>query len=640
MRLPFFYGWLIVVVTFVTMAIGVNARTAFSLFFPPIIGEFGWDRGLTAGAFSFGFVVSAAVSPLIGRMMDRFGPRGVMELGVALMGGGLLLAPLTTQPWHLYLTIGVLVGAGSVCLGYSGQSLFLPNWFIRRRGLAMGLAFAGVGIGSVTLLPWVQHMIEQTGWRTACTAMGILVLVVLAPINLLLRKRPEDIGLLPDGDAAPTATSAAARLQRRRSGLGRQPTGRCAARCVPRVSGGSRSAISPASTSGTRCRCTRPNSCSTSVSAPNVAVWALGVVSLLGIPGQIWLGHLSDRIGREWIWAISCAGFAICFAALIGLKFAPVLPLVYLMIFAQGALGYGLTSIMGAVVLEIFQGKQYGSIFGTIMLAALAGGAAGPWATGLLYDLSGSYTLAFAIGIAVSILSAIAIWQASPGKVRAVAGKMRKLQRLHAQLGSPGQVDEIPIAFCRSLIARRKLSAGVVSGSIRRCRRKPSSSASRIAPVHVGFRDCVLAAVLRRGLDDVGDQFSPRAQALGEFGPAFFGARHEQDHLHVQEGGAAERILPAAVHGLQRVDEIRGFLCFARSSMHAPNRLLDVIFEHGDDQLVLALEIRIERAAREAGGGRDDFDAGAADSLFLEHARRRFEQFLAGVVPCGSGSDS
>ncbi len=195
MRLPFFYGWVIVVVTFVTMAIGVNARTAFSLFFPPIIDEFGWERGVTAGAFSFGFVVSGAVSPLIGRLMDRAGPRAVMELGVALMAGGLLLAPLTTQPWHLYLTIGVMVGAGSVCLGYSGQSLFLPNWFNRRRGLAMGLAFAGVGIGSMTLLPWVQHMIEQTGWRTACTAMGILILVVLAPINLLLRKRPEDIGL-------------------------------------------------------------------------------------------------------------------------------------------------------------------------------------------------------------------------------------------------------------------------------------------------------------------------------------------------------------------------------------------------------------------------------------------------------------
>ena len=112
-----------------------------------------------------------------------------------------------------------------------------------------------------------------------------------------------------------------------------------------------------------------------------------------------------------------------------------MLPLVYLMIFAQGALGYGLTSIMGAVVLEIFQGKQYGSIFGTIMLAALAGGAAGPWATGLLYDLSGNYTLAFGIGIAISILSAIAIWQASPGKVRAVAGQMHKAQAVAASAG-------------------------------------------------------------------------------------------------------------------------------------------------------------------------------------------------------------
>ena len=98
------------------------------------------------------------------------------------------------------------------------------------------------------------------------------------------------------------------------------------------------------------------------------------------------------------------------------------------MVLAQGALGYGLTSIMGAVVVEIFQGRHYGSIFGTIMIAALAGGAAGPWVTGMLHDLSGSYTVAFVIGIAVSALSAIAIWQASPGKIRAVAGQLHKVQ--------------------------------------------------------------------------------------------------------------------------------------------------------------------------------------------------------------------
>ena len=167
--------------------------------------------------------------------MDRFGPRAVMELGVALMAGGLLLAPLTTQPWHLYLTIGVLVGAGSICLGYSGQSLFLPNWFNRRRGLAMGLGFAGVGIGSVTLLPWVQHMIEQTGWRTACTAMGILVLVVLAPINLLLRKRPRGHRASSRTATRHRRHSAEAGIQYRRSRYGPRTDWTLAARVAHRA---------------------------------------------------------------------------------------------------------------------------------------------------------------------------------------------------------------------------------------------------------------------------------------------------------------------------------------------------------------------------------------------------------------------
>ena len=426
MRLPFFYGWIIIAVTFVTMAIGVNARTAFSLLFPPILGEFGWDRGLTAGAFSFGFVVSGIASPLIGRLMDRLGPRSVMELGVALMASGLLLAPLTKEPWHLYLTIGVLVGAGSVCLGYSGQSLFLPNWFIRSRGLAIGLAFAGVGIGSMTLLPWVQVMIERGGWRTACTAMGILILVVLAPINLLLRKRPEDLGLLPDGAAAPSASAA-------------KPVSNVIDRhwasidwTLPRALATARFWWLAVGYFGGLYIWYAVQVHQTKYLldigfSPAVGVWSLGAVSLLGIPGQIFLGHVSDRIGREWVWAISCAGFAICFAALMALAQVHSMLLVYVMVFAQGALGYGLTSIMGAVVVEIFQGRHYGSIFGTIMFVALAGGAAGPLVTGLLHDVTGNYTLAFAIGIGMSGFSALSVWLASPRKVRAVAGRLHRV---------------------------------------------------------------------------------------------------------------------------------------------------------------------------------------------------------------------
>lgn len=433
MRLPFYYGWVIVAVTFVTMAIGVNARTSFSLFFPPIVSEFGWDRGVTAGAFSFGFLVSAIMSPLMGKLMDRGGPRAVMELGTVLMGAGLLLAPLTTQPWHLYTTIGMLVGAGSVCLGYSGQSLFLPNWFSRKRGLAIGVAFAGVGIGSVTVLPWVQHMIEATGWRTACTAVGLVVLSVLVPINLLLRKRPQDMGLLPDGDAAPHASA--------------QPV----SNIVDPVWAGTDWTLSRA------IRTTRFWWLALGLFgglytwyavqvhqtkylldigfSPGTAAWALGMVSLFGVPGQIFLGHLSDRIGREWIWTVSGSGFAICFAALMALQYAPSLALVYVMVISQGLLGYGVTSIMGAVVLEIFQGDHFGSIFGTLMLAALAGGAVGPLVTGLLHDHYGTYTVAFALGIAVSALASAAIWLAAPRKVRVVAGRLHRAEAARAALG-------------------------------------------------------------------------------------------------------------------------------------------------------------------------------------------------------------
>jgi MFS family permease len=425
-KLPFYYGWVIVGATFVTMGIGVNARTAFSLLFPPILDEFGWSRGVTAGAFSFGFLVSAVMSPLIGRMMDRAGPRAVMELGVALMAGGLLLAPLTSQPWHLYLTIGVLVGGGSVCLGYSGQSLFLPNWFVRRRGLAVGIAFSGVGIGSTILLPLLQIAIDGVGWRAGCLMLGVLLLIVLAPINLLLRRRPEDIGLLPDGDAAALSGAIPPR-----SNIVDQawaevdwtlPRAMRTARFWWLALGYFCGLYAWYAVQVHQTRYLVEIGFSATLSA-----WALGLVSLAGIPGQIVLGHISDRIGREFVWGLSCFGFVVCFAALIALARFPAPELLFAMVLAQGALGYGLTSVMGAIVSEIFQGRHFGEIFGAVMLAALAGGAAGPWVTGALHDLFGDYNVAFWLGIAFGVVSAGAIWRASPRKVRAVAGQMAEL---------------------------------------------------------------------------------------------------------------------------------------------------------------------------------------------------------------------
>jgi MFS family permease len=410
-RLPFFYGWVVVAVAFVTTGLGVNARTAFSLLFPPILDEFGWERGVTAGAFSFGFLVSAILSPSLGRLMDRRGPRFVMEMGVALVAAGLLLAPLMRRPWHLYATLGLLVGGGSVCLSYTGQSLYLPNWFVRRRGLAMSLAFAGVGVGSIILLPAVQTIIGSAGWRPACVVMGLLVLAVLAPLNLLLKRRPEDLGLAPDGD------------QHARGGAAGPPSNVVDAAWV---------AVDW--TLGRAMRTTRFWWIAVQVHqtkylvevgfSPAQAAWALGFVSLAGIPGQIVLGHVSDRIGREWVWTAGSLGFTLCYLALLMLRDFPTPALLYVMVLTQGMLGYGLTSVIGAIPAEIFQGRHYGVIFGTLMLAAIGGGAAGPWVAGALHDATGSYTLAFWICIGCSVLSAVAIWRAAPRQIRAVAGRV------------------------------------------------------------------------------------------------------------------------------------------------------------------------------------------------------------------------
>ena len=423
-HLPFYFGWLIVAVAFVTMAIGVTARTAFSLLLPPLIDEFGWDRGLAAGAFSFGFLVSALLSPIAGRVMDARGPRIVILTGALLLAAGLLLAPTTQRPWHLYATLGVLVGGGANLMTYTTHSQFLPNWFLRRRGLAISIAFSGVGVGAITLLPWLQSIIETQGWRASCWTMGLLTIFVVAPLNLLVRKKPEDVGLLPDGAAPMDA--------------------------VAGVRGTNVVDLGWASIEWTLARAVRTSRFWWIVLGyfcaliawyavqvhqtkylieigfqPLTAAWALGFVSVVAIPGQIVLGAWSDRVGREWVWAAGCAGFAICYAALIELEQFPSNSLLYLMVVAQGFLGYALTSVMGPIVAEIFDGPHYGSIFGTITVALIGGGAAGPWMTGVIHDITGSYRLAFVVAIACCIVSAAAIWRAAPRKVRPVPGRRK-----------------------------------------------------------------------------------------------------------------------------------------------------------------------------------------------------------------------
>ncbi|MBN8897253.1 MAG: MFS transporter [Rhodospirillales bacterium] len=441
-RLPFYYGWVIVGLAFVTMAVSVSARTAFSLLLPPLIGEFGWDRGLTAGAFSFGFLVFALLSPLVGRAMDRYGPRLVIGTGVVIMTAGLLAAPGISQPWHLYATLGVLVGTGANLMSFTVQSLYLPNWFRRRRGLAIGIAFAGVGGGAVVLLPWLQSIIIHDGWRHACTVMGLLVLCVIGPATLFVARRPEEVGLRPDGAPAPGRTAALdtappidpAQVETARAARAAADAG-IVDPAWAAIDWTLHRAIRTARfwwlALGYGCALFAWYAVQVHQTTyladlgfnPALAAWALGLVSVVAIPGQIGFGALSDRIGREWVWTAGCLGFALCYAALVAMEAHPSMLLLWSMVIAQGFLGYALPSVMGPIAAEIFEGRHFGGIFGTLNVALIGGGAAGPWVAGTIRDVTGSYRPAFLLAFVLCGVSAAAIWLAAPRKVRLVPGR-------------------------------------------------------------------------------------------------------------------------------------------------------------------------------------------------------------------------
>lgn len=231
--------------------------------------------------------------------MDQRGPRIVILAGVALMSTGLFLAPLIERPWHFYATLGVLVGGGANMMTYTAHSQFLPNWFVRQRAFAISIAFAGAGVGAIVLLPWLQSIILEEGWRAACTAIGLLVLLVVAPLCFFVWKRPEDLGLQPDGAAPPSASQGT----------------RHATNIVDPVWTATEWTLGRAVRTWRFWWIALAYFCGlvawyavqvhqtkylTEIGfTPVVAAWALGAVSVIGVPGQILLGALSDRIGRE-----------------------------------------------------------------------------------------------------------------------------------------------------------------------------------------------------------------------------------------------------------------------------------------------------------------------------------------------------
>ena len=208
MRGPFglFYGWYIVGVVFLGFFVNSGVSIwVFGALIKPMSEELGWSRSATVGAATLAAVTGAAVSPWVGQLVDRHGARLVMAVCAAL-GGGLLVAVGSMQTvWQFYLLYGLTNGAVRPGMSVLSGPTAVANWFIRRRGRAMGIVALGISVGGVVFVPLTQWVVQGWGWRTAWVALGVATwLLLVIPSLLLLRRRPEDLGLLPDGEAAAT----------------------------------------------------------------------------------------------------------------------------------------------------------------------------------------------------------------------------------------------------------------------------------------------------------------------------------------------------------------------------------------------------------------------------------------------------
>lgn len=394
-----FYGWWMVLVCCITMAVGPILITGtFSIFIKPLAEEFGWSRGAISFAFSIVAFLIAFYAPLLGWLVDRFGPRTVILSGAVVFGAGFCsFWFLTASLWQLYGCY-LLTAFGGASLTSIPFATAIANWFTYRRGLALGFMGVGVFLGGMYAPPLVTYIITTIGWRWAYVTMGVLIWLVALPLTgFFLVDRPQHRGLQPlqNTETSPSRVADAHTVYGRDLTLAeaRKTT---AFWCMA-LSFGLLSAVL--------------HGCITHFAplltdkglSPQQAALALMLLSGMGVLGRIIAGYLVDRFPPHFVAAGLFLGVVVGLFAAFGandIRFA-------LLFAAMAGLGFGAeTDIMPYLIGHHFGLSSFGKIFGWVYGVFAFGGMAGPLLMGTTFDSTGSYHLALTLLIPTTILGA------------------------------------------------------------------------------------------------------------------------------------------------------------------------------------------------------------------------------------------
>lgn len=391
----FFYGYVIVLGSFIILLIAWGAQYSFGVFFKPIMNEFGWTRAATSGAYSLGMVLYGGFGIFSGRLSDRFGPRLVVTVSGLLTGLGLSLMSQISSIWQIYLFYGVLVNAGIAGTVVPLLST-VARWFVNRRGMASGIAMSGIGAGTAIMPPLANQLISNYSWRTSYVVVGSIVMAVTVIIAQFLRRDPSQMGLLAyNGDSVDTDSlnSGIHEFSLQEAIRTRQfwiifVMFFCGAFGIQTVIV---HIVNHATDIG--------------ISAATAAT-ILSVVGVVGIGGRIGMGSIADRIGSRRAMIIV---LTLMSASFLWLLSANELWMLYLFASAFAVAYGGHSALLSPIAAEFFGLRAHGMVFGLILFAVAIAEATGSLVSGRIFDISGSYYWAFILcailGVAGAVLS-------------------------------------------------------------------------------------------------------------------------------------------------------------------------------------------------------------------------------------------
>jgi MFS family permease len=398
-RLNFYYGWIVLAIAFLISFFSAGINQGFGIFIKPMIDDYGWSRADISLSISIFAIMSAIIPPFAGRISDRYGPRSVLTIGVALNALGMILMATANSLVEVYLFYGVLIGAGFGFTGIAATTALLSRWFVRRRGLALSIAAAGLGTGQLLLAPLTTLVIIQFSWQTAFAVVGIASAVVI-PLVFFLLKHSAPV----DADEAQV------------SGVPRPH--RDAPDCITNemirsdmnIAWGSRSFWMLAS-GFMACGFTIffltahlvPLATDAGISAQQAGI-ALGLTGGTSIIANLGIATFTDRVSRRYILAGLYAMRGVSILMLFNISGAGML--------YAAALLFGLSRanapVVAASIIDHFGRRAVGSIVGNLFMYHQFFAAAGAFAGGFVYDTFGSYNIMLIIAVVAMVNATVA----------------------------------------------------------------------------------------------------------------------------------------------------------------------------------------------------------------------------------------